>query len=223
MSTPSAMEQKQKKHQDEKIYLHPLPVRIWHWVNAAGFLFLILTGFQLRYADLFSLMTFETAVRWHNWIGFFVIANWFLWFFYYLTSDKITNYHPDLNAASFFERFFRQAQFYGQGIFMGEKRPHDVHPSNKFNPMQKLTYQFMMFITVPITFISGLMMWDVQLFSGLIELAGGIRVVNTVHVLMFIMFVGFMFVHAYMGMLGPKPSTHYKEMITGFEEPHDEE
>ncbi len=207
--------------QHERVYLHPLPVRIWHWLNAVGFLILILTGFQLRYADLISLMSFETAVHVHNWVGFAVIANWFLWFIYYLTSDRITNYHPDLDAAGFFERFFRQAQFYGQGIFLGQKRPHKVQPSDKFNPMQKLTYQFMMFITVPITFISGLMMWDVARFEGLINAVGGIRVVNTVHVVMFIMFVLFMFVHAYMGMLGPKPSTHYKEMFTGYEEDHE--
>jgi thiosulfate reductase cytochrome b subunit len=221
MTTPDAKQGKTEQPQHEKVYLHPVAVRIWHWLNALGFLVLILTGFQLRYVDLFNLMSFETAVHVHNWVGFAVIANWFLWFFYYLTSDKITNYHPDLNAANFFERFFRQAQFYGQGIFKGEKRPHNVQPSDKFNPMQKLTYQFMMFITVPITFASGLMMWDVQRFAGAIELVGGIRVVNTVHVLMFIMFVMFMFVHAYMGMLGPKWSSHYKEMFTGYEEPHD--
>ena len=46
-------------------------------------------------------------------------------------------------------------------------------------------------------------------------------IVNTVHVVMFILFVFFIFLHAYMGMLGPKPSTHYKEMFTGWEEPHD--
>lgn len=221
MTTPDTKPGTKQQRPHQRAYLHPLPVRIWHWLNAAGFLVLILTGFQLRYVDLFSLMSFETAVHVHNWVGFAVIANWFLWFIYYLTSDRITNYHPDLNATNFFERFFRQAQFYGQGIFKGEKRPHDVQPTDKFNPMQKLTYQFMMFITVPITFLSGLMMWDVQRFAGMIEMAGGIRVVNTVHVLMFIMFVLFMFVHAYMGMLGPKASTHYKEMITGYEEPHD--
>jgi thiosulfate reductase cytochrome b subunit len=38
---------------------------------------------------------------------------------------------------------------------------------------------------------------------------------------MFIMFTFFIFLHAYMGMLGPKWSSHYKEMITGWEEPHD--
>jgi Ni/Fe-hydrogenase b-type cytochrome subunit len=204
----------------EKVYLHPLPVRIWHWFNALGFLMLILTGFQLRYVDLFSLMSFESAVKLHNWVGIAVIANWFLWLFYYVTSDKITNYHPDLDAKSFFERYFRQIEYYSAGIFKGEKKPHHVQPYDKFNPMQKLTYQFVMFITAPAMFVTGLMMWDVTRFQGLIEMAGGVRVVNTVHVLLFILFVFFIIVHAYMGVLGKKASSHYKEMITGYEEPH---
>ena len=214
-------ERRPRRKATEKVYLHPLPVRIWHWLNALGFVLLIITGFQLRYADLFGMMSFESAVKLHNWIGFAVIANWFLWFFYYVTSDKVTNYHPDLDAKSFFERYFRQAEYYSWGFFHGEERPHKVVPHDKFNPMQKLTYQFVMFITAPITFLTGLMMWDVQRFSGLIELVGGIRVVNTIHVLMFILFVFFIGLHAYMGVLGAKPSSHYKEMITGYEEPHD--
>ena len=31
----------------------------------------------------------------------------------------------------------------------------------------------------------------------------------------------FIFVHGYMGFLGAKPSSHFKEMFTGYEEPHD--
>ena len=77
-----------------------------------------------------------------------------------------------------------------------------------------------MFISAPVTFLTGLMMWDVQRFEGLIQMVGGLRVVNTVHVLMFILFVMFILVHAYMGFLGAKPSTHFKEMFTGYEEPH---
>jgi thiosulfate reductase cytochrome b subunit len=202
-------------------YLHPLPVRIWHWLNALGFILLILSGLQIRYIDLLKLMSFESAVHLHNWVGFAVIINWFLWFFYYLTSDRISNYLPDLDPRNFFERFFRQANYYSYGIFTGEERPHNVHPKDKFNPMQKLTYQFMMFISVPVSAITGLMMWDSERFSGLIELVGGNRVVSTVHMIMFIMFLAFVLVHAYMGALGPKPSTHYKEMITGWEEDHD--
>ena len=221
MTTLQATEFHHEPQRPEKVYLHPLPVRLWHWVNALGFVLLVLTGFQLRYTDLFSLMSFEAAAQLHNWIGFGVIANWFLWFIYYLTSDKIVNYHPDLDAKSFFDRYFKQIEYYSSGIFLGEKRPHQVKPHDKFNPMQKLTYQFVMFVTAPAMFITGLMMWDVVRFQGLIELAGGIRVVNTIHVVLFILFVFFIIIHAYMGFLGKKPSSHYKEMFTGYEEPHD--
>jgi thiosulfate reductase cytochrome b subunit len=65
------------------------------------------------------------------------------------------------------------------------------------------------------------LLWDIKGFENWIEWMGGIRVVDTVHVVLFIFFVFFILVHAYMGMLGPKPSTHYKEMFTGYEEPED--
>jgi Ni/Fe-hydrogenase b-type cytochrome subunit len=209
------------ERQDERVYLHPLPVRIWHWLNALGFVVLILTGFQIRYVDLFSLMSFEAAVKLHNWVGFAVIATWFLWFSYYLFSERVTNYHPDLDPVNFFRRFFSQVRYYSWGYFQGEEWPHKIHPLDKFNPMQKLTYQFIMFIAAPVAFLSGLMMWDVQRFAGLIDQVGGLRVVNTIHVVMFILFVMFILVHIYMGFLGTRPSSHYKEMITGYEEPHD--
>jgi Ni/Fe-hydrogenase b-type cytochrome subunit len=219
--TTTAMKQEHIQPRHERVYLHPLPVRIWHWLNALGFLILIVTGFQIRYVDLMGLMSFETAVKLHNWVGLAVIANWFLWFVYYMFSERSTNYHPDLNPKTFFQRYFLQAVYYSWGYFQGAERPHKVHPGDKFNALQKLTYQFIMFISAPLTFLTGLMMWDVQRFRGLIDLAGGLRVVNTVHVVMFILFVMFVLVHIYMGFLGKKPSSHYKEMVTGYEEPHE--
>ena len=110
---------------------------------------------------------------------------------------------------------------YSYGIFKGEKRPHKVQPYDKFNPTQRLTYQFVMMITAPLQMLTGLMMWDVKRFEAWIELVGGIRVVSTIHMVLCILFVFFILVHAYMGFLGQKPSTHYKEMFTGYEEPHD--
>jgi len=221
MQTIQAIPMHSSRVQIEKTYLHPLPVRIWHWVNALGFVLLILTGIQIRYADLFSVMTFESSINTHNWIGFAVLANYFLWLGYHLSSDRISNYHPVLNAREFFENYYRQTIYYSYGIFKGEKRPHKVQPLDKFNPMQRLTYQFVMMITAPLQILTGLMMWDVKRFEGLIELVGGIRVVSTIHVILCILFVFFILVHAYMGVLGKKPSTHYKEMITGYEEPGD--
>ena len=37
-----------------KLYINPLPVRLWHWANAVLFIVLVVTGVQIRYLDLFD-------------------------------------------------------------------------------------------------------------------------------------------------------------------------
>ena len=51
------------KETDPRLYINPLPVRIWHWLHAMGFVTLILTGIQIRYSDMINVLSFETAVR----------------------------------------------------------------------------------------------------------------------------------------------------------------
>ncbi len=211
-----------KKTSDGELYINPLPVRIWHWLHAMGFVVLILTGIQIRYTNLFNVLTFETAVKTHNWVAFAVIANYFIWLGFYLFSDRITVYHPELNPRKFFDKAFEQARYYSYGIFKGERSPHKVQPYDKFNPMQSITYQIVMLLVVPVQFITGIMMWDIKRFESWIAMFGGIQVIDTVHVLVFIFFLSFTMIHAYMGALGQKPSTHFKEMFTGFEEEYEE-
>ena len=81
-----------------RVYVNPLPVRIWHWTNAIGFILMILTALQIRYVGLIDVVSFRTAVLLHNYIGFVLIANFFLWLVFYLTSDKIKVYHPELDV-----------------------------------------------------------------------------------------------------------------------------
>jgi thiosulfate reductase cytochrome b subunit len=205
-----------------RVYVHPRPVRIWHWANALGFVLLMLTGAQIRYADLFSVMGFETAVKLHNWVGFAVIANTSIWLLFYLFTDKIRAYHPELDPRKHFIDSFRQMRFYGYGIFRGEPNPHKISPHNKFNPLQKVSYQIVMLLIVPVQFFTGVLLWDVNRFSDWVEMLGGLRVVSTVHMLVFIFFAGFLLVHIYLGSLGHTPSAHFKAMLTGYEDMEDE-
>lgn len=206
----------------DKLYIHPLPVRIWHWTNALGFVLLIATGVQIRYLDLFNVLSFRTAVVAHNWIGFVLIANFFIWLGFYLFTDKIKVYHPELSPRKYFQASFRQMQFYGYGIFRGEPNPHHPSAYRKFNALQSMMYQIIMMLLVPIMFFTGLLLWDVTRFSSMVEMFGGVRVVDTVHVLLFILFSGFIIVHVYLASLGHTPTAHFKAMITGFEEIEDE-
>jgi Ni/Fe-hydrogenase b-type cytochrome subunit len=205
-----------------KLYIHPLPVRIWHWTNALGFVLLIATGLQIRYLDLFQLMSFKTSVVLHNWIGFVLIANFFIWLGFYLFTDKIKVYHPELSPAKYFKASFRQMEFYGYGIFKGDPNPHHPSAYAKFNALQSMLYQIIMMLLVPLQFFTGLLLWDVTRFSSMVDLFGGVRVVDTVHVLLFILFCGFIIVHVYLASLGHTPSAHFKAMVTGYEEVEDE-
>jgi thiosulfate reductase cytochrome b subunit len=205
-----------------KIYVNPLPVRIWHWANAFMFVVLIATGVQIRYLDLFGLMSFRNAVVVHNWVAFALIANFFLWLLFYLFSDKNKAYQPEFNIVKLFNDSFRQAMYYGYGIFRGEPNPHRVDPYYKFNPLQRMLYQILMLFLLPLQFATGILMWDVKRFSAVIDMMGGLRVVDTVHVLIFIFFVFYMCFHPYLATLGHTPTAHIKAMITGYEDVHEE-
>lgn len=203
----------------EKIYIHPLPVRIWHMINAVGFVLMILTGTQIRYVGLIDVIDFKTAVNLHNWIGFVLIANYFIWLIFYLFSDRIRVYHPELSPARHFRKALLQLQYYGYGIFKGSPNPHQISVYEKFNPMQSMMYQVVMMLLVPVVFVTGLLLWDVTRFYGLVAVLGGVRVIDTVHVLIYIFFVFFIFFHIYMGSLGHTATAHYKAMfVTGYEE-----
>jgi len=206
----------------KKLYLNPLPVRIWHWINAFGFLALIATGLQIRYVGQIGLMSFKAAVQWHNWIGFVLIANFFIWLAFYLFTDKIKVYHPDLSPRHFFESCWRQAKFYGHGIFVGDPNPFHATAYKKFNPLQMLMYQVVMLTLVPLQFVTGVLLFDVAPFRTAVEALGGVRVVDTVHVLLFVFFCSFIVIHVYLSSLGHTWWAHFEAMITGYEEVEDE-
>jgi Ni/Fe-hydrogenase b-type cytochrome subunit len=206
----------------KKIYLHPIPVRTWHWINAVCFIILIVTGIQMRYPDYVKLFSFETAVDIHSWTGFILIANYLIWFFFYIFTGKIKIYIPTLNPIKFAKESITQALFYGYGIFVGNPNPHHPAPDNKFNPMQKVAYLMIMVLLIPVQIITGLLLWDAKFFSRWVNLLGWIKVIDTIHVVFFFFFTAFIFVHVYLATLGHTPLAHIKAMFTGYEEEEEE-
>lgn len=203
---------------EKMIYIHPAPVRVWHWVNAAGFILLIITGLQLRFLETFNFFTMEDAVKIHNYVGFVVIGAYGLWVSFYFGTMKIKIYFP--NPRTFVPDAIRQIRYYGHGIFKGDPNPHVMTPDNKFNALQQKAYLGLMFVLLPAQMITGLFLWRVKRFESYIELLGGIKIVDTIHVLLFFFFATFMLVHFYLATLGHTPFAHFKAMFTGYEEHH---
>jgi thiosulfate reductase cytochrome b subunit len=200
----------------KRIYLHPLPIRIWHWVNALGFIILILTGANIR--NIVNIFSVETAVEIHSWLGFILLANYCIWFFYYILTMNIKIYIPPIHhPIGFAKKALTQAKFYGWGIMVGDQNPHHSTPDNKFNPMQQVSYLMIMVLLIPVQIITGLFLWDPKLFSPIVNLVG-IQVFDAVHVFLWIFFSAFIIVHFYLATLGHTTWAHIIAMFTGFEE-----
>ena len=165
------------------IYVHSAPVRVWHWINAFGFVLLILTGLQIRYAEMLNLMPLSDAISLHNYVGFAVIFDYLLWLVYYVGSGKVRIYIPDLRQVVTLA--VKQVKYYGYGFFVGKPNPHAMTPDNKFNALQQQAYLMIMFVLLPAQMISGVFLWKIKGYSEYINLLGGIKVIDTIHVVLF--------------------------------------
>ncbi|NWF51974.1 MAG: cytochrome b/b6 domain-containing protein [Nitrospirae bacterium] len=204
----------------KRIYLHPLPIRIWHWINAFGFIILILTGANIR--NIINIFSVETAVEIHSWLGFILLANYCIWFLYYMLTLRIKIYIPPLHRPiEFAKKALTQAKFYGWGIMVGDQNPHHATPDHKFNPMQQVSYLMIMALLIPVQIITGLFLWDPKLFSPIVNIIG-IQVVDTIHVFLWVFFSAFIIVHFYLATLGHTTWAHIIAMFTGYEEEHEE-
>jgi len=204
-----------------KIYIHPAPVRLWHWINATGIVMLVLTGIQIRFAEQIDILTLQKAISLHNFMGFVVLFSYLFWVVYYFSTGKIQIYLPNLRT--FHNDAVKQVKYYGYGFFKGDPNPHIMTPENKFNPLQGIAYVKLMFILLPTQIITGLFLWQVKKFGGYMGLLGGIKVVDTIHVLLFFFFAAFLIVHCYLATLGHTPTAHFKAMFTGYEDHHGSE
>lgn len=206
------------KHK-EMIYLTPMPVRIWHWLNAFGIVTLCVTGLQIRFPDYINIFgAYKAAIRLHNTAGVVVSVSYMLWLFYYLAVAKslIQQYVPTLEDLK--SGIFRQAFFYFLTYFLGKPNPHHSSPEHKFNPMQKATYLVIMLVLLPLVVFSGALLMYVAPLRELLLLLGGIKMLVGSHFLLACCFTAFLFVHIYLATLGHTPLSHFKPMWNGWEE-----
>ncbi|MDD5244268.1 MAG: cytochrome b/b6 domain-containing protein [Syntrophorhabdaceae bacterium] len=205
----------------KKIYLHPLPVRIWHWSNAFLIIMLILTGIQLRIPDIVPFPQYGVVVALHKYLGYLLTLSFLFWLSYYLFTRGMGKHY--ILSTGDMKGIPKQALYYTYTFFRGGKNPFTPSPDAKFNPLQKVSYSSVMFILMPVIIITGILFSNILFFFWYIDMIGGLRVLDAIHVIAGYCFVLYLIVHIYMSSLGKNITTYVKSMITGYaEEPDDE-
>ena len=202
-----------------KIYLYPVWLRLWHWLNALLFVVLIVSGLSLHYADpQNSLIPFDVGVISHNIAGILLTLNYLIFFIGSLLGGNVKHYIPKFKG--FFKRLFIQARFYVLGIFIGEPHPFKTSTENKFNPMQQIAYVSIMFFMIPVVIISGWALMFPEYAPDKIFGMGGVWPMALLHTIVGFMLSMFMVGHIYLATTGDTIGELFKSMITGWHLEH---
>ncbi len=130
---------------ENKLYLYPGLIRIWHVLNALMILLLIISGLSMQYSDPANpFIRFDLAVSLHNITGIILIFNYLL-FFYGNTISK-NGRHYRIQLKGLMERLMVQFRYYTYGVFKNEPAPFPVTKKMKFNPIQQVTYFMTMYV-----------------------------------------------------------------------------
>jgi thiosulfate reductase cytochrome b subunit len=203
----------------KRIYLHPLPLRIWHWLNAVTVILLLLTGFQYRIPDLANLLPRNFSLELHRWAGIAMTVLWAFWLIYGLASGALRRDYTIRRSDP--GGIAGQMKYYLISIFKGEENPFQTTTEVRFNPLQKLAYFFIMGMIVPIMIITGLLYLNAFSIGGHLLFVGAIKVMVALHVAGLYVFAAFLVIHIYMATLGATVFSHIKAMIVGYEERSD--
>jgi thiosulfate reductase cytochrome b subunit len=206
---------------EEKILLHPLLERIWHWVQALCIVMLIITGAILHWPEKFH-GWFQWAVKVHNWFGVILIVAFLVWLIYNLVTGRIRHYIPRKGEIP--GGMITQAKFYGYGIFKHEPHPYAPTEDNKFNPLQKIAYLQFQVLLMPLLLITGVLYMYPECFKGIINAIGGTAVLGVLHLILAGLFAAFLVAHLYLATTGETIGENFKAIIFGYgiKSDHDE-
>jgi thiosulfate reductase cytochrome b subunit len=189
--------------------IHPLPVRITHWINAFAMLCMITSGWKIYNASpIFDFMFAKWltlggwlggALAWHFAAMWLLVVNGLVYVLYGIASGHFRRDFLPLTPRSIWRDFIAAATF------------RLKHRLGAYNAVQRLLYVVVLLMGIGVV-LSGLAIWKPVQFQGLTALLGGYDTARIVHFAMMSGIVGFVAVHLALVFL--VPST-FLPMITG--------
>jgi thiosulfate reductase cytochrome b subunit len=183
--------------------LHPLPVRIMHWVNAAAMIIMIMSGWKiynddvifswLRFPDAITLGTWaQHGLQWHFFGMWIVVLNGLTYLIYGVVSGR---FRRKLFPVSWHELIatIRDAMTF--------RLRHD--DLTRYNAVQKLLYIGIMLVGIVVV-LSGLSIWKPVQFSELATLFYDFQTARLVHFLCMAAIVLFLIVHVVLALIVPR-------------------
>jgi len=182
--------------------IHPLWVRITHWINALAVLMMIGSGWQIYDASPLFDFTFPSQIALGNWL-----AGALLWQFaamWLLVVNGVVYLTLGLMTARFRRKLLpirpREVIADARAALTGHLSHADL---SVYNAVQKLLYLGVMLCGIVIV-LSGLSIWKPVQMQDLTSLFGGYDVARYVHFFAMAAITAFIVIHVIMAFLVPR-------------------
>lgn len=183
--------------------LHPLPVRVMHWLNAIAMIIMIMSGWKiynddvifswLRFPDEITLGTWaQNGLQWHFFGMWILVLNGSAYLSYGIATGR-------------FRRKFLPVSWHELVATMRDaltfRLKHD--DLTQYNAVQKILYIGIIFVGIVIV-LSGLSIWKPVQLSELATLFYDFQTARLVHFLCMTAIVLFLIVHVALALLVPQ-------------------
>lgn len=203
----------------EKLYFYPKWLRFWHTLNAVFCLLLIVSGISMQYSSIDSpLIDFDAAVSIHNFSGVALTVSYLLFFIGNIVTPNGSFYKLRIKGLG--NQLMKQGIYYTVGVFKGQKSPFPVNKDRKFNPLQKISYVFAMYLALPLLFITGWALLFPEFILKQVFKFSGIFLTAQLHIVMGFLVSLFLIIHLYVSTMGRTPGSNFRSMLTGWQEVH---
>ena len=183
--------------------LHPLPVRIMHWINAFAMIAMIMSGWGIYDDDvIIHGLHFSSALRlgswaapsllWHFAAMWVLALNGLAYLIYGFATGRLRERMLPIRIDALVQTIRETLHF---------KIAHD--DLTVYNAVQKLLYIVVILAGIS-QVVTGLLIWKPIQFSSAVALLGGFQAVRVEHFIGMSVIVGFLMVHVALSLLVPQ-------------------
>ena len=182
--------------------IHPLWMRINHWLNALAVLVLVTSGWRIYNASQFFPFRFPDDVTLGGWLA--GALQWHFAAMWLLAANGLVYLALNIASGRFAMKFFPLSPHGIRHDALAALRGQLSHADpRRYNQVQRLAYLFAM-LDIVLLVLSGLVLWKSVQFGLLRDMLGGYEFARRIHFVAMALLVGFVAVHLMMVALVPK-------------------
>ena len=184
----------------EKVYVHALFVRVFHWVNALGMTLMIMSGWRIYNASPLFDFKFPGGITLGGWLG--GALQWHFAAMWLLVINLLIYVIVGFASGHFRRRFTPVSPSSVLGDMGKALKGKLPHSTTTYNAVQKAAYIGVL-LAIILTIVSGSVVWKPVQLQELAILMGGYEGARLVHFLCMTAICAFIVLHLTLVLLVP--------------------